>query len=154
MAQQGAQQAGLPSPQAVIQGRHGGWLQALGIGAALGAAALVVAALLPTKAAFGFFAIVLGVIAGTYLGFGIRDGRLRNLSTESMGLVVYAALATAALATENAVVLAAGLFGHVLWDLLHHPHRRGLDTTLPNWLIPLCIGADVALAISVVIRFI
>lgn len=151
MDRQVIRQAQTPSPEVTEVPRRA-WIRAFGIGAAFGAAAFVVASLLPTRAAFGFFAVVLGVIAGTYLGFGIRDGRIRNLGTESVGLVLYGGLATLALAVENGPLLAAGLIGHTVWDLLHRVDRRGLDTTLPHWLIPLCMGADVVLGIAVLAR--
>jgi hypothetical protein len=36
-------------------------------------------------------------------------------------------------------------------DAMHN--RRGLDTSMPRWYVPLCIGFDVVVAFYVVIRF-
>jgi hypothetical protein len=136
-----------------IMGRRDrrGWLAALGAGAVLSVPGLVVASLLSEDAAFGFLAILLGMIASVYFGFALRDGRLRTFNIEYLGMVVFGALATIALAEDSAWLLAAGYFGHGLWDAIHHP--RGVDTTMPWWYVPLCMSFDAVVAVYVLVRF-
>jgi hypothetical protein len=114
----------------------------------LGAGTLIVPALLPADDAFNFLAVLVAMIAGVYLGFALTDGRFRAALTEELGIVI---VATVALSTREPLWLAGGLFGHAAWDAMHH--RRGLDTSMPRWYVPLCIGFDVVVALYVVIRF-
>lgn len=128
-----------------------GWVVALAAGAVLGGVTLIIPALLSDRDAFSFLAVLLALIAGVYLGYAIQDGRPRAALTEEVGIVVFAVLATVALSTGDAVWLAAGLFGHALWDAVHHP--RGIDTAVAWWYVPLCIGFDVVVGVYVLLRF-
>ena len=132
-------------------GDGGRWVALVAAGAALGAGALVVPALLPPDDAFNFLAVLVAMIAGVYLGFALTDGRVRAALTEELGIVFFAVVATMALSTREPIWLAGGLFGHAAWDAMHH--RRGLDTSMPRWYVPFCIGFDVVVALYVVIRF-
>ena len=67
-----------------------------------------------------------------------------------VGLALFAALATVALARQTAWLLAAGYFAHGLWDLVHH--RRGIDTAMPWWWVPGCLGYDLVLGAYILIR--
>jgi hypothetical protein len=141
----------LTLPAGIDLGTWSGQAAVLAAGAALGAAILVIPAFLSAPDAFGFLAVLLGMIAGVYLGFALQDGRVRAFRTEYVGIVAHGALATIALVTESAAVLAGGYLGHALWDAVHHP--RGLDTVIPRWYVPLCIGYDVVVGAYVLIRF-
>ena len=138
-------------PAAIRQGGQRGWIMALVLGAVLGAITLIIPALLAARDAFGFLAIWLGAIAAVYLGFALSDGRQAALAIEWVGLVLFMALATVALVRESAWLLAAGYLGHGLWDAVHH--RRGIDTAMPWWYVPACLGYDAVVAIYVLIRF-
>jgi hypothetical protein len=129
----------IPLPAAVRRGGRQGWVAAALGGAVAGAVTLVVPVLLSSGAAFGFLAVWLGVTAGIYLGFALQDGRSSALGIEVVGVALFAALATVALDRDAAWPLAAGYFGHGLWDLVHH--RRGIDTAMPWW-VPGCLGYD------------
>ena len=119
-------------------------------GVILAAATLVIPILLEDRAAFGFLAILLAMIAAVYLGFALADGRARTFAIECAGIVLFAGVATIALVTEEPVVLALGYFGHGLWDAAHH--RRGLDTAMPWWYVPACLGYDLVIGIYVLLR--
>lgn len=147
----GTGDGGLPIPKVIAEGGRRGWLAAMIAGAVLGGAALIVPALLSREDAFGFLAILLGMIGAVYLGFVLVDGRLREFRIEYVGLVLFTAAATVALSTGEAMVLAAGYFGHALWDAVHHP--RGIHTAIPWWYVPLCLGFDVVVGIYVLVRF-
>lgn len=143
--------AQLRVPRLVAQGGVRGWLAAVVAGVVLAAATLVVPALLDERGAFGFLAILLGMIAAVYLGFALQDGRRGIFTVEYAGMALFAGVATIAFVTEGALLLSLGYLGHGLWDALHH--RRALDTAMPWWYVPLCLGYDVAIAGYVLVRF-
>jgi hypothetical protein len=128
-----------------------GWLATVGVGGVFAVPALVLASLLSHDAAFGFLAILLGMIASVYLGFALQDGRVRPFQIEYVGMILFAAVATVALAEESAVLLALGYFGHGIWDAIHHP--RTVDTAMPWWYVPLCLSFDAVVGVYVLIRF-
>ena len=138
-------------PAAVSRGGRSGWLAALVAGVIFGGVTLIIPSLLARDTAFGLLAILLGMIASVYLGYALNDGRLRPFQVEYVGMVVFAALATIALARHSALLLAVGYLGHGLWDLIHH--GRGVDVRMPWWYVPLCLGYDTVVAIYVLIRF-
>jgi hypothetical protein len=137
-------------PAVLDRGGGRGWGGVVVAGAVLGGATLVIPALFGDDVAFGFLAVLLGMIAGVYLGFALADGRLRALRTEYAGIVVHGALAIVALATGSALVLAAGYLCHAVWDSLH---PRTVDTVVPWWYVPLCVGYDVVVGVYVLVRF-
>jgi hypothetical protein len=141
----------MPLPAAVRGGGRRGWIVAAIGGAVGGVVTLAVPALLTSGTAFGFLAVWLGVTAGIYLGFALQDGRSLALGIEVVGVALFAAVATAALARHTAWLLAAGYFGHSVWDLVHH--RRGIDTAMPWWWVPGCLGYDAALGAYILVRF-
>jgi hypothetical protein len=138
-------------PTFMSQGGFRGWIAVVGAGAVLAVPTLVVTSLLSSDAAFGFLAILLGMIASVYLGFALQDGRLGVFRIEYVGIAVFAALATVALSEDSAVLLAAGYFGHGGWDAIHHP--KGVDTAMPSWYVPMCLSFDAVVAVYVLIRF-
>jgi hypothetical protein len=141
----------LPLPAAITRGGRSGWLAALVAGVIFGGVTLIIPSLLARDTAFGLLAILLGMIASVYLGYALADGRLRAFQVEYVGMVVFAALATVALARHSAPLLALGYLGHGLWDLLHH--GRGVEVRMPWWYVPLCLGYDTVVAIYVLVRF-
>jgi hypothetical protein len=66
-------------------------------------------------------------------------------------VALFTAVATVALVRQAAWLLAAGYFAHGLWDLVHH--RRGIDTAMPWWWVPGCLGYDAVLGAYILIRF-
>jgi hypothetical protein len=141
----------LPLPAAVSRGGRSGWLAALVTGVILGGVTLIIPSLLSADTAFGLLAILLGMIASVYLGYALNDGRLRAFQVEYVGIVAFTALATIALARHSAALLALGYLAHGLWDLVHH--RRGVDTRMPWWYVPVCLGYDTVVALYVLVRF-
>ena len=141
----------LPLPATITRGGRSGWLAALAAGVIFGGGTLIIPSLLARDTAFGLLAILLGMIASVYLGYALADGRLRAFQIEYVGMVAFAALATIALAGHSALLLALGYLAHGLWDLLHH--RRSVDTHMPWWYVPLCLGYDTVVALYVLVRF-
>ncbi|HLE37218.1 MAG TPA: DUF6010 family protein [Candidatus Acidoferrales bacterium] len=109
------------------------------IGAALSLPTLALGAWLPYYLAVGFFAVLLGVTAGVYLGFALQDGRRLVILAETVLLLPFMLLAIAALSL-NIHLLAFGFFLHGLWDLAHH--LRAVQTRLVPWYPPACLVFD------------
>ena len=141
----------LPLPAAITRGDTSGWLAALVAGVIFGGVTLIIPSLLSRDTAFGLLAILLGMIASVYLGYALADGRLRAFQVEYVGMVIFAGLATIALARHSALLLALGYLAHGLWDLLHH--GRGVEVRMPWWYVPLCLGYDTVVAGYVLVRF-
>lgn len=138
-------------PSAVREGGKRGWYAALLGGAVLGAVSLVIPAVLSDADAFAFFGVFMGAVAGVYLGFALTDGRMTVFRVENAALVVFGALAVLAFVADDAWFLVAGYLGHAAWDALH-PHP--VDTRMPWWYVPACIGWDAVFGAYILIRFV
>ena len=90
--------------------------------------------------ALSFFAILLGITAGVYLGFAVLDGRPREIVLEVIALLIFFALAYFGL-WRSPMYLVAGFIAHGLWDTLHHP--RAVQTKKVDWYPPACLVYDV-----------
>jgi hypothetical protein len=144
-------QAELPVPRVISEGGRRGWTAALIGGAVLGGTGLILPTFLEDRHAFVFFAVFLGMIAGVYLGFALNDGRGASFRAEYLGLVIYGALAVLALTAEEPLLLAGGYIGHGIWDALH-PHA--VDTKMPWWYVPVCIGFDFVFGLYIFARYV
>ena len=140
----------IPIPRVVNEGGRRGFLVAILVGAALAVPFLIVPAFFSDEVVLNFFGVLLGVVASVYLGFALSDGRYKSLNFEQMGIIVFTVLATVAITKDKPLLIAAGFFGHALWDALH-PHP--LSTTTPRWYGPVCIGFDVVVAVYLFLRF-
>ena len=105
---------------------------------------------LPYYLAVSFFAVLLGVTAGVYLGFALVDGRLREIFIETFVLLLFMLLAMAAL-NLDVRLLSLGFFLHGLWDLAHHP--RAVQTKLVLWYPPACLVFDWIVAAFIFFRW-
>lgn len=102
---------------------------------------------------------LLPVIASVYLIFGAVRGRLRQpgvLATQTVGLVIFSVLALAALVLDPVAghyVVAAGWFGHAIWDVAHHGdlnHHRNVGV-VPRGYAEYCIALDLLIGASLVV---
>ena len=109
------------------------------MGAALSLPTIALGASLPYYPAVSFFAVLLGVTTGVYLGFALQDGRRSAILVETVLLLPFMLLAMAALSL-NIHLLAFGFFLHGLWDLFHH--ARVVQTRLVPWYPPACLVFD------------
>ena len=92
------------------------------------------------------FAIGLPVAAAVYLIFAGSAGMVRDLLVESIGVVLFAAIAWAGL-RFSAWLLALGWVAHVGWDLLLHPIAG--PSYAPWWYPVTCIGFDLVVAVAI-----
>ena len=119
------------------------WPIVLGI-----AVGLVVIQVLELDASLSVLALV---IAAIYLPIGaVRKqlGRPHVLWLETLGVIVFAALALGALYVDRQLVqflLAAAFFGHAAWDFAHHR----ADKVVPRWYAEFCIVADVIIGVGI-----
>lgn len=123
---------------------------ALVAGVALGAFTVAVASLLPSGAALGLLAVILGLAVGAYLGsFAARDGRAGGAVELAVGLgfVVLAVLGL----WLDPLFLAAGWLLHAAWDGLHHAGK--VPSRIGAWVPPFCAAYDLIVAAYIVVRW-
>ena len=117
----------------------------------LAAATIGVALLLPAGQGLFFLAVLLGLIAGVYVGFVIPGNRMAIIVTESVAALAFVALSTAAPFTAHGIgILAIGYFLHGAWDLAHHP---GPLEGAPHWYALSCVIYDWAIGAFILLAF-
>jgi hypothetical protein len=89
--------------------------------------------------ALDFFAVILVLIAGVYIGFAIEDGRRNKLVIEVAVALGFVALVLLGM-WKWPWLIPAGYFLHGVWDLLHHPIKVG--ARVRKWYPPACIAYD------------
>lgn len=75
---------------------------------------------LPFYKAQDFYGILLVMLAGVYLGFGVADGRRHNLVLELVMAMVFCAAVLLGMWRWPALI-GYGFFLLVVWHLLHYP---------------------------------
>jgi hypothetical protein len=114
-------------------------------------ATMVVTQLFTPAQALIFFAVLLGLIAGVYIGFVMPSGNLPVIVTESVAALAFVGLATAApFATHGIGLLAVAYFLHAAWDLGHHPGPLGGP---PHWYAVSCVAYDVAIGAFILLAY-
>ncbi|MEL7544449.1 MAG: DUF6010 family protein [Pseudomonadota bacterium] len=114
-----------------------------------GLLALAPHAVLPDAASIAYAAILMGLIAGIYIGFALQKG------TESQVLVEVSAAGLFALAAlvggiALPIVIPIAYFAHGLWDAAHHARKRGDEFLVqtPRWYPPFCAVVDWVVALG------
>lgn len=95
---------------------------------------------LPMYPAQDFYAILLAMIAGVYVGFAVNDGRPHLLVLETVVALGFCALVFVGM-WKWPILIAVGYFLHAVWDLLHHPFKLG--ARVRQWYPPACVIYDV-----------
>lgn len=94
-----------------------------------------------------FYAIGLIAAALIYFVFGLAGGAsARWLAVESLGVIIYGALAWAGL-RRRPWLLSLGWGLHVAWDVLLHLKGAGAEYT-PAWYPWLCVSFDLVIAVA------
>jgi hypothetical protein len=113
-------------------------------GIVLGIVPLPVHFFLPPELSYQLAAITLVLIAGIYVGYAFKDGRIRSLLIELTTAIAFSAAGWLGInGHPSAIVIALALHG--LWDILHHSL---IDTEMPRWYIPFCAAVDWVMAAS------
>lgn len=115
------------------------------IGAILPISGLFLATLFPKQMVLEFAAILLGVIAAIYIGFGISDGRAPIKWVEILAATGFIFLALLGL-WVNPWLLFIGYIGHGIWDWFHHTAH--IQTKVASWYPPFCAVVDVVLGVG------
>ena len=116
----------------------------------LAAAVITGATFLPAPQALVMFAILLGLTAGIYIGFGLADGRSWEQGIEILvGLIFFAVAAIGVWVAP--LVIAGGFVAHAVWDMIHHPRRVGTQVVM--WYPPICAMFDMIMAGYITIRW-
>jgi hypothetical protein len=120
-------------------------------GLALAAVTIVIGLALPAGKALLLLAVLLGLIAGVYVGFVIPSQRSTIVLTEGVAALAFVALAAAAPFTTHGIgILAIGYFLHGAWDLAHHP---GPLPGAPHWYAGSCVAYDVVIGAFILLAF-
>ena len=98
---------------------------------------------LPSRKIYGLLAVLLGVLAGIYLGAAFATGRATPKLTEGAAVLVFSALAVWGI-WRSPLYLAAGYLAHGLWNLAHH--RKEARMGIPAWWPPFCLVYDWVIA--------
>ena len=98
---------------------------------------------LPRSKAFVLLAIVLGALAGVYMGAALATGRTAQRVMEGVATGAFVALATLGI-WRSPLFLIIGYLAHGLWDLAHHQKR--IPMRIPAWWPPFCLVYDWVLA--------
>lgn len=101
--------------------------------------------------AMDFFAVLLVLISGCYLGFGFADGRREKLMQEAMIAAVITALVLIAM-WKMLWLIAVAYVAHAVWCLLHYPLSIG--ARLPKKYALLFSMFDIGIAAFLFIRFV
>ena len=112
------------------------------IGAVLALATLPLHLLVSHELSVVLAALLVAVVGAIYIGFALRDGRLRNITIEIVIGVAFMGAAAIAL-TGHPWIIPAAFVAHGLWDAAHH---RLVDTQMPRWYIPFCAVYDFVFA--------
>ena len=113
------------------------------VGFGLAAPTIIYLQFLPEPLYGLHLAVFLSAIAGVYLGFGVADGRVRNMILETTVVAVFIALAIIGF-KFSLLILALAYFAHGVWDFLHHP--RVITTKVAAWYPPFCAVYDWSIA--------
>lgn len=90
-------------------------------------------------------ALSLPLIAGIYVGFALRDGRVKSVVMEVIVAWLLFQAATIGLTEwEWAIPLALALHG--VWGIAHH---RWIETEMPRWYIQACAIYDWIAAVGI-----
>ena len=104
---------------------------------------------LPVAASIQLSAIFLSLIAGVYVGFAVRDGRIRFIALESgVALLFVLAASWGALMWQWAIPLA--YIFHGLWDWAH---VQLIKTNVPRWYLPFCAAYDFVVAAGLMLAW-
>ena len=101
--------------------------------------------------AMDFFAVLLVLLTGCYLGFGFADGRRDKLIQEATIAAVISALVLLAM-WKALWLIAAAYLVHAVWCLLHYPLSVG--ARVPKKYVLLFLMFDIGIAAFLFIRFV
>jgi hypothetical protein len=109
----------------------------------LAAVVIVVSAFLAAPQALVLFAVLLGLTAGVYIGFGLADGRSWEQGIELLVGLLFFAVAAAGV-WVSPLVIAGGFLAHAVWGMFHQPRLVGTQVVM--WYPPIGAMFDMIMA--------
>ena len=126
-------------------------LNEIGVGLLLGIDSILISLLFNDQQQLEIWAILLVVIASIYIGFGINDGRRKEMVTEVIIGILFIAVAFLGL-WVSIWFLVGGYFLHGIWDIVHRPTM--VSTKVQKWYPPFCMVYDWTVGIWLAWNFI
>lgn len=99
--------------------------------------------MLPEELVYPFFALLLSLAAGVYVGFAVVDTSGTEYILQWVVALGFVGLGLIGI-WISPYFLAAGWILHAIWDLLHHKHV--LKTKTEEWYPPFCLSYDLVVA--------
>ncbi len=125
--------------------------QGLGLAAVAAAATIIMTLSLSDERQIELLALILAAIAAVYVGAALVQQNRTVLGVEASLAIIIAGLIVLGL-WVSPYWLAAGYFGHALWDTAHHLPRQSLPgVVLPRWYAPTCMLYDWSIGILVLV---
>lgn len=125
--------------------------QGLGLAAVAATATIVMTLSLSDERQVELLALILAGIAAVYVGAALVQQSRTALAVEGFLAIIIAVLIVLGL-WVSPYWLAAGYFGHALWDTAHHLPRQSLPgVVLPRWYAPTCMLYDWSIGILVLV---
>ena len=112
------------------------------LGGVAGAISAALISKLPLRDRGAPLAVLLGVAAGIYVGYGLQDGRPSQAALQLLGALPF--VVVAATWPQKIGLLGIAWLAHGVWDFVHE--LRVVDTRVPGWYAGACLGIDLVLA--------
>ena len=107
------------------------------------AATIGVSLIIPKEHFYPFWAILLALAAGVYIGFAVVDENTEEYYLQWAVALIFAGIAFLGVwISPNFLVL--GWLAHAIWDLLHH--YKTFETKTSSWYPVFCLIYDVIIA--------
>lgn len=121
------------------------------IGAAISALIALAIVLLPEEMAEDLLTAAAGCFSGAYFGFAMASSSPRNMAINIVVAVLFFAAALAG-AWISPMFFALACFAHAAWDIVI-THPKAMNERIVWWYAPICVSADIALGVFVVVWF-
>lgn len=122
------------------------------VGGVTGLGVVTLTFLFPLNDFMEFHRILIGVIAGIYIGFAINEGNSNNIIVEILLALFIFVMTLASAHSKLAVLIPIAYTVHGCWDWLHH--KKTIKTPVVQWYPPFCAAVDFVLAVSILMRII
>lgn len=104
---------------------------------------------LPPGLSLVFAAILLGLIAGVYLGFAVMNGDNVQQIVEFNVTCLFSLAAFLGIAV-NPWFIPLAYLAHGIWDFAHHNRARFGLVPIPQWYVPWCAMIDAVVGLGLI----
>lgn len=114
-------------------------MKEIAIGVILGLTSILLSLLFSLEQQSEIWGFLMIIIASIYIGFGISDGRIKEMITEIIAGSIFIILAILGI-WESTYFLVIAYIGHGFWDIIHKP--KLVDTNVQKWYPKFCMFYD------------